>query len=127
MAKVLVVVEEFGIADLLDMILSDEGHQVVTAMNGKDGLEALARERPDLILSDYMMPVMDGAAMLARIKGDAALREIPVAMMSSMPEEAVAERCADHAAFLRKPFKLDEVLALVERLIGRADTARSEA
>lgn len=120
MTMVLVVEDEFGIAELLDAVLTEEGYQVVTAMNGRDGLELLARERPELILSDYMMPVMDGATLLARIKAEPALQAIPVVMMSSMPEAAVAERCVGYAAFLRKPFKLFEVMGLVERLIGNA-------
>lgn len=120
MATVLVVEDEFGIAELLEIVLTEEGYQVVTAMNGRDGLELLAREQPALVLSDFMMPVMDGGAMLARIKADPAMQGIPVVIMSSMPELAVAERCLGHAAFLRKPFKLTEVVTLVERLIGRA-------
>ncbi len=120
MTRVLVVEDEFGIAELLDAVLTEEGYQVVTAMNGRNGLELLARERPELILSDYMMPVMDGATLLARIKAEPALQAIPVVMMSSMPEAAVAERCVGYAAFLRKPFKLFEVVGLVERLIGNA-------
>jgi len=120
MTRVLVVEDEFGIAELLDAVLTEEGYQVVTAMNGRNGLELLARERPELILSDYMMPVMDGATLLARIKAEPALQAIPVVMMSSMPEAAVAERYVGYAAFLRKPFKLFEVVGLVERLIGNA-------
>ena len=122
MATVLVVEDEFGIAELLDAVLTEEGYQVVTAMNGKEGLELLARERPGLILSDYMMPVMDGAAMLTRIKAEPATQGIPVVMMSSMPEAAVAQRCAGYAAFLRKPFKVFEMTSLVEKLIGAASS-----
>ena len=125
MTRVLVVEDEFGIAELLDAVLTEEGYQVVTAMNGRNGLELLARERPELILSDYMMPVMDGATLLARIKAEPALQAIPVVMMSSMPEAAVAERCVGYAAFLRKPFKLFEVVGLVERLIGNASGDKS--
>jgi len=125
MTMVLVVEDEFGIAELLDAVLTEEGYQVATAMNGRDGLELLARERPELILSDYMMPVMDGATLLARIKAEPALQAIPVVMMSSMPEAAVAERCVGYAAFLRKPFKLFEVVGLVERLIGNASGDKS--
>ncbi len=99
MTMVLVVEDEFGIAELLDAVLTEEGYQVVTAMNGRDGLELLARERPELILSGYMMPVMDGATLLARIKAEPALQAIPVVMMSSMPEAAVAERCVGVCCF----------------------------
>jgi CheY-like chemotaxis protein len=123
MVTVLVVEDEFGILELLDTILTEEGYQVFTAMNGRDGLEMLSREQPDLILSDYMMPIMDGARMLAHIKENPDLRSIPVAIMSSMPEETVAERCSGHVAYLRKPFRLTEVLIFVEALIGRADAA----
>lgn len=121
MATVLVVEDEFGIAELLDAVLTEEGYQVVTAMNGRDGLDLLARERPVLVLSDYMMPVMDGASLLARIRADPALQGIPVVMMSSMPEAAVAQRCAGYAAFLRKPFKLFELLDVVGRVLGKGD------
>ena len=68
MATVLVVDDEFGIAELFDAILTDEGYRVLTAINGRHGLEMLAQERPDLVFLDYMMPVMDGAAMLARCR-----------------------------------------------------------
>ena len=121
MATVLVVEDEFGIAELLDAVLTEEGYQVVTAMNGRDGLDLLAREQPVLVLSDYMMPVMDGASLLARIRADPALQGIPVVMMSSMPEAAVAQRCAGYAAFLRKPFKLFELLDVVGRVLGKGD------
>ncbi len=118
MTTVLVVEDEFGIAELLDTVLTDEGYQVLTAMNGREGLDLLAHEQPELVLSDYMMPVMDGAALLSRMQAEPALQGIPVVMMSSMPEAAVAARCAGYAAFLRKPFKLFEVVDVVKRLVG---------
>ena len=124
MSLVLVVEDEPGIAELFDAALTDEGYRVLTAMNGKQGLAALARERPDLVFCDYMMPVMDGAAMLGAMAAEPALQGIPVVMMSSMPEAAVAERCTGYAAFLRKPFKLFEMTSLVEKLIGRAGSRR---
>ncbi len=58
MATVLIVDDEFPIADLLEMALTDEGYRVLTAANGRQGLARLAEgPRPDLIISDYMMPV----------------------------------------------------------------------
>ena len=117
----LVVEDESGIAELFDAVLTDEGYQVVSAMNGRDGLELLAREQPQLVFCDYMMPVMDGAAMLGAMAADPALRGIPVVMMSSMPEKVVAERCSGYVTFMRKPFKLLELLDVVERLLGKGD------
>ncbi len=119
MATILVVEDEFGIADLLDAVFTEEGYRVFTAMNGQEGLELAIREHPSLIISDYMMPVMDGAAMLARIVADPALQATSVIMMSAMPEAMVAERCTGYEVFLRKPFKLVEVVDIVQRLIGK--------
>ena len=118
MATVLVVEDEFGIADLIEAVLEDEGYRVLTAANGKQGLELLIEERPDLVFLDYMMPVMDGAAILRSIAGDSSLHDIPVVMMSSLPEATVAERCQGYTIFMRKPFKIADVISLTRRLIG---------
>lgn len=70
MATILVVDDEFAIVDLLEMVLVDEGYHVLTAANGRQGLERLAGQpRPDLVLSDYMMPILDGAGMLRTMRG----------------------------------------------------------
>jgi CheY-like chemotaxis protein len=125
MATVLVVDDEFGIAELFEAVLSDEGHRVVTASNGRHGLEALATERADLVFLDYMMPVLNGAATLQAMAADPTLRAIPVVVMSSLPEQAVAERCAGYVAFLRKPFTITDVVTLTERLLGANQTGAS--
>ncbi len=110
MPTVLVVDDEFGIAELFNAILTDEGYRVLTAMNGRHGLEVLAKERADLVITDYMMPVMDGAGLLQAMAENPALRAIPVVLMSSMSEATVAERCSGYVAFMRKPFKIDKVV-----------------
>jgi CheY-like chemotaxis protein len=117
MATVLVVEDEFGVADLIDAVLEDEGHRILIAVNGEQGMELIVRERPDLVFLDYMMPVMNGAELLSRMNGDASLRGIPVVLMSSLSEEMVAERCSGYTAFMRKPFGITEVIRLAERLI----------
>ncbi|GJD48533.1 Sporulation initiation phosphotransferase F [Methylobacterium crusticola] len=120
MATVLIVDDEFGIAELLDAVLSDDGHTVLTAANGKQGLRRVAEMRPDLILLDFMMPVMDGPAMLRALAEGPDTRTIPVVMMSSMPEETVRARCEGHAAFLRKPFRLKQAREVVAAVLGGA-------
>jgi CheY-like chemotaxis protein len=123
MAAVLVVDDEFGIAELVEAILSDEGYRVLTAINGKHGLEVLAQERADLVFLDFMMPVMDGAAMLGAMAADVALRDIPVVLMSSLPEASIAQRCSGYVAFMRKPFRLAQIVTLAARLLGQNGTA----
>lgn len=110
MAVVLVVDDEFGIAEVLQAILEDEGHRVVTAINGRAAMERMADQRPDLVLTDYMMPVMDGAALIKAMSADPKLSGIPIAMMSSLPEAMVADRCVGYIAFMRKPFRVNDVL-----------------
>ena len=121
MGTVLVVDDEFGIAELMEAVLTDEGHHVLIAVNGRQGLEMLAQERPDLVFLDYMMPVMDGALMLSAMSKNVSFQGIPVVLMSSLAEVTVAERCGPYASFLRKPFKVATVIALSERLISKSN------
>ena len=121
MGLVLVVDDEFGVADLIDAILTDEGHRVLKAANGRQGLETLAKEQLDLVFLDYMMPVMDGFTMLRNVVDDPVFKEIPVVMMSSMPEASVAERCSGYVAFMRKPFTIAEVIDFALRFIPMSD------
>jgi CheY-like chemotaxis protein len=116
-ASVLVVDDEFGVAEVLQAILEDEGHRVMTAIHGRAALERMAEERPDLVLTDYMMPVMDGAALVAAMKRDPKLAEIPVVLMSSLPEASVAEKCDGHVGFMRKPFRVADVLDLLDSVL----------
>lgn len=118
-ATVLIVEDEFVIADLLEMALTDEGYCVLLAANGREGLELLAeRTRPDLVITDYMMPILDGAGLLQAMRQNEAQRDIPVIVMSSMPEANMRERIAGYAAFVRKPFQLDAMIQLVASVLS---------
>ena len=118
MALILVVDDEYGIAEVLEAILADGGHEVVTAINGRQGLERLRDRRPDLVLLDFMMPVMDGSAMLKAMRGDPAHRDIPAVIISSLPESVIAEAAeGTYTAFLRKPFKLRAIIEVVNTVL----------
>jgi CheY-like chemotaxis protein len=113
----LVVDDEVGITDALNDLLSEEGFLVLVANNGKEGLARIAEKRPDLILLDYMMPVMDGRELLLTLQGDPAYRNIPVLMFSAIPRSSIPSDCKP-TAFLRKPFSIDRLLSEVGRLLG---------
>ncbi len=119
MATVLVVDDEFGIVDVLETILTDEGYRVVTACNGKQGLMRLSAEKPNVILLDFMMPILGGAEMLRAMAAEPVYHRIPVIMISSLSEDVIAERCKGYAAFLHKPFRAAAVLSTVARVLGR--------
>ena len=118
MKTVLIVDDEFGIAEVLALTLEDDGYRVVLAANGRQGLERLAAERPDLILLDVTMPVMDGAAMGQAVRADTANDGVPIVMMSALPEAGLRERFTGYSEFLRKPFRLPAAREAVRRLIG---------
>ena len=122
MATVLVIDDEFGIVDVLETILTDEGYRVLTACNGKQGLVRLSEEKPEVILLDFMMPILGGSDMLRAIAAEPAYHRIPVIMMSSLREEAVAKRCRGYAAFLHKPFRATAVLSAVAHVLGAGET-----
>jgi CheY-like chemotaxis protein len=122
-ARILVVDDEFGIGELLRELLSEEGHEVELAANGNQGLAKVAQEKPDLILLDFMMPVLDGAGMMKRMSANPDISTIPVVIMSSLPQATVTARIDGYVAYVRKPFHIDAILELVATIL--AQTGRS--
>jgi adenylate cyclase len=104
---ILVVDDNEENRDMLARRLGRQGHDVVTASGGQAGLDVLARRPVDLVLLDVMMPDLDGYAVLQRIKGDSALRDIPVLMISALDEVDSVARCIQLGAddYLGKPFE----------------------
>ena len=118
MKTIVVVDDEFGLADVLAATLADVGYHVMTAGNGVQGLEVMAARPPDLVILDYMMPLLDGPGVLEAMRRDPRFVHAPVVMMSAMPEAVVASRCSGYVAFLRKPFDFEDVLIAVRRTLG---------
>jgi CheY-like chemotaxis protein len=83
-AKILCVEDDPDMIDYIKLILGKAGYEVIGADGGAEGLEAMRREQPDLILLDLMMPGMDGAEVLLRKKEDAAIRDIPVIALTAL-------------------------------------------
>jgi two-component system, chemotaxis family, chemotaxis protein CheY len=123
MKTVLVVDDEIAIAEVLEAILADAGYRAIVASNGKQALERINEDLPDLILTDFMMPVLGGAGLITALNARSEHRRIPVIMMSSLPESAIKGRCDGYAAFLRKPFKINDVHQIVKNIFGGADGA----
>jgi CheY-like chemotaxis protein len=111
-ATVLVVDDEATIRDLVQLVLEDEGYRVRAAASGAEALAAVARERPDLGLSDISMPQMDGLTLADRL----ARLGIPVILMSAVATAADLPG----VPLIRKPFDLDRLLGLAAALLRRA-------
>ncbi len=119
-ARVLVIEDNQEILELINLQLRDK-FRVFVACDGKQGLELVQRERPDLIVTDYMMPEMDGLTMLNALKADPHLAEIPVIMLSAKSELAdrVTVREAGADIYLHKPFSARELEAAMRQLLGK--------
>ncbi len=118
MKTIVIIDDEFGLADVLSATLSDSGFRVHVASNGAQGLDAVREQSPDLVILDYMMPILDGPGVLHAMKADERMANIPVLMMSSLPEATVRVRCMGFVAFLRKPFAFEVLLEAVEKAVG---------
>lgn len=121
MPTILVVEDEASIAELLRFMLEWEGYRVVTAADGREGLRLLGEAHPALVLSDVMMPHIDGRQLARAIQTDIEYRNIPVILMSAASQAIV--RGVPHAAFIAKPFEFQEVLDTIARLLAGRDGA----
>lgn len=121
MTTILIVDDEYLIADILGYALEDEGYMVVKASNGRRGLEVLDRERPELVITDFMMPMMDGVEFAEAIRSRPASVDLPILLMSGA-HGSIGRSTPDlFAAVFDKPFDLDQVVAKVHELIGAAN------
>jgi CheY-like chemotaxis protein len=114
---ILVVDDELANAEVLSLILEEEGYRVFCASNGRQGLDRVAEVRPDLVVLDFMMPVMNGADVGRALRASPETRHIRILMNSSMSEEAVRAHFAGYDHFLRKPYNIDVALEVIQRLL----------
>ena len=122
MAKKIVLAEdEPQIARLIEFKLEKEGYEVTWKENGEEALKAIKTDKPDLILLDVMMPVMDGYEVLRRLKEDENLKSIPVVMLTARAQERDVVKGIDLGAedYITKPFHPAELLARVKRILGK--------
>jgi two-component system, OmpR family, response regulator VicR len=113
---ILVVEDEFMIADTLAEILDWQGYRVVTAANGALGLQAVEREKPALVLLDYMMPVMDGVEMLEVLRSQPEHAKLPVILMTAAMKLPPGEPRWN--ALLVKPFSMAALEKAIREALG---------
>jgi CheY-like chemotaxis protein len=125
MAKILIVEDNEMNRDMLSRRLARRGYSVVTAVDGEQGLVAAEAERPDLILMDMSLPVMDGWEATRRLKAESTTQAIPVIgltahAMAGDRDKAMAAGCDDYDT---KPVELPRLLEKIEALLGRSGMA----
>ncbi len=119
MARVLVVDDEKEVCSVLKMLLELQGYQVITAMNGRAGFLEIEKEKVDIILTDVMMPDVDGFEFCRQIKADDRYRNIPVVMLTAMlsKEDRIRGIEAGAEDFITKPINQNEVFARIRMLL----------
>src|SRR5690606_13720646 len=101
------------------LLLDMEGYSVVEATDGRQGLEQLRAFKPDLIITDYMMPYMDGIEMIRQIRQDAEFKDKPIILVSAaLPATVDTSQLADAA--LPTPIRINALLKVIRQLLGSA-------
>jgi CheY-like chemotaxis protein len=124
---ILVVDDEFGAVEVVTATPEDEGYRVLSAANGRLGLLRLEDNPVDLVIVDFMMPLMDGAQMAQAMRENPDLRNIPIIMISAVGEAQVRQKFEGYQAFLRKPFRISMLLETVRRLLPARNAERPPA
>ena len=118
-AKVLIAEDDPASRKLLQVWLSQDGYEVTSVDNGKAALEAARRVLPDVVLSDVMMPEMDGFALCRELRADPCLGEIPIVLVTALSDKAARLQGIEAGAddFLTKPYDQAELRARVRSIV----------
>lgn len=123
--KILAVDDEKHIVRLVQVNLERQGYEVVTANDGKEALQKVDDERPDLVVLDVMMPYMDGFEVLQNLRRNPSTRDIPVIMLTAKAQDADVFKGWQSGVdcYLTKPFNPMELLSFVKRIFDSLDGA----
>ena len=120
MKRVLVVEDDGDIRRLLADLLAHEGYTVDQARQGNEALAAMARHRPDVIVLDLMMPVMDGWSFVETLRTRTSWSRTPIVVISAVPRLEVEGQRLGVAVWLPKPFDIDELVGHVRTLASNS-------
>jgi two-component system phosphate regulon response regulator PhoB len=123
--RVLVVEDEPSLVEMLRYNLERQGFRVAHAADGEEAMALIAEQRPDLVLLDWMLPLVSGLEVCRRIRRASATRSLPVIMLTARTEDQDAVRALDVGAddYVAKPFSVDALLARMRALLRRSSIA----
>jgi CheY-like chemotaxis protein len=118
--RILIVDDNAANRLLVRLVLAGEGHELLEANDGLSALAKIQNDKPDLVLLDIMMPLMNGYAVIARVRGQLGLTKLPIMIMSSNTEAESRRLALDLGAdaYLTKPFLPEALKAKVNALLG---------
>jgi two-component system sensor histidine kinase/response regulator len=120
MSLVLVADDEPAVLEVLSQVVEDLGHDVLRARDGEEALELARARRPQLVVTDHMMPRLSGLELCRKLKGDQALKDVPVILLSAVLPQGIPEA----AAFLHKPFEITDFEAVIRQSLSHAPEPR---
>jgi CheY-like chemotaxis protein len=118
MALILVADDEILLSEILAVILTEDGHEVVTAPHGRAALQSIRERKPALVITDFMMPLMTGLELAQAIRADAELADLPVVLLTGAQGDIGRANQGLFKAVVDKPYMPDELLALVKSLLS---------
>lgn len=120
MSRILVAEDDAYIFRMLEFRLNSLGHEIIRAVDGAEALEFVARENPDLVLLDVMMPILDGFQVLRRLKSNDETKGIPVIMLTAKGQEKDIVFGIETGAvdYVTKPFSFAELIARINRALS---------
>ena len=122
MYKILLVEDEDVIVRLIGRIFTSDKYEVVRAANGKEGLEKLGEYTPDIVLLDLMMPEMNGAQFLEKVKADEKLKNIPVVILTNLAGKAdtsYAQKLGAQEFWIKSKHEPSELLEMVNKILKK--------
>lgn len=125
MTKILVVDDEADIVELLVDNLSDDGFDVTSATNGASALVLIYRDRPDVVVLDLMLPVVNGYQVLRELRSNATTNNLPIIMLTAISSEEVEKAARELGAnyYLTKPWKPGSILAVIREALREAGSS----
>ena len=120
MKKILIVDDRSEVVELVKVTLEGEGYQTIDASDGREALEKIRKEKPDLILLDIVMPKMDGFEVLSKLKKDPKIKEIPIIMLTAKGQKLDQEKGKELGAtgYIIKPFSPSALLKRIEEILA---------
>jgi two-component system phosphate regulon response regulator PhoB len=124
-SKVLVADDEIHIIHVVAIKLRNNGYEVIAANNGAEAYDLACREKPDIVVTDYQMPVMTGIELIEKLRGDERTKEIPVVLLTAR-SFAVSQEQQEGlgvASCLSKPFSPKELLKTIQDILYQRQVA----
>jgi diguanylate cyclase (GGDEF)-like protein len=128
-ASVLIVEDSLTQAERLRYYLEKQGYEVITARNGREALDAVAERPPDIVISDIVMPEMDGYELCRALKKDPELAHIPVVLLTGLsePSDVINGLACGASDFLAKPYNEYSLMARIDRVFTNAELRATAA